>query len=344
MSDLAGAPILIVGAGVAGLSCARALSDAGRAVLLLDRARGVGGRCATRALEGQPIDYGPAFLHGRDPGFLAALDAVPATPLPGWPAAVSGAGQPCQPEAFTPGERRLAFAEGVAAFPRHLATGLPIRLETTVTALEPEGDGVRLRLGAGEPLWARDVVLALAAEQALSLLEPLPSPSPDVRAARALLQFSSSRPCLALLATYPEGSPRPAWQACYPEASRLLQLVAHDSSKRAAPARVALLLQAHPAWSRAHLEDAAWPQALLEEAGRLVGPWAASPSATHPHRWRYARSDQVAELAGPLRFSLPGGGRLGLCGDRLAPGGGVEGAWRSGRMMAERLLADGSGR
>ena len=341
MPDGSGLVTLIVGAGVAGLSCGRALAAAGRRVLLLERARGVGGRCATRRLEGQAFDYGPAFLHGRDPGFLAALAEVPAAPLPGWPDAVIGSGQPCQPEAFAPGERRLALAEGVAAFPRHLAGGLELRLEVDVSAVEPDGDAVRVRASPGEPLRAPTVVLAVAAEQALPLLEPLASP--EAASARALLGFSRSQPCLTLLALYPDAAPRPAWQIAYPEDSRVLQVVSHESSKRPAPAHLALLLQAHAAWSRAHREDPAWPEALLQEAARLFGPWAARPSAAHAHRWDFARSDRAAELAGPLLLTLPGGGRLGVCGERFAPGGGVEGAWRSGRMMAARLLDTGSG-
>ena len=335
---------MIVGAGVSGLACAGLLEAAGRPALVLDRARGVGGRCATRRLEGQAIDHGPVFLHGRDPEFLEALAAVPATVLPGWPAAVSGAGQPCQPEAFTPGERRLAFAEGVSAFPRHLATGLDVRLEQAVAAVEPDGDRVRVRTTGGEAHRAAAVVLAVAAEQALGLLAAMPSPPPDVVSARALLEFSRSQACLALLALYPDQAPRPPWQVCYPEASRVLQLVSHDSSKRPAPSRLALLLQARPAWSRAHLEDPGWPQALLAEAARLVGPWASQPTITHAHRWSFARSDRAAELAGPMLLALPGGARLGICGDRFAPGGGVEGAWRSGIMLAERLLAAEGGR
>lgn len=344
MSDLPGAPVLIVGAGVSGLSCARALSEGGREVLLLERARGVGGRCATRRLDGQGIDHGPAFLHGRDPAFLAALAAVPATPLRGWPEAVKGTGQPCQPEAFAAGERRVAFAEGVSAFPRHLASGLDVRLQTTVSALEPDGDQVRVRTGKEELLRAETVVLAVAAEQALALLEALPSPAPDVAAARALLKFSHSQACLALLALYPDGAPRPEWQVWYPEDSKVFQLVTHDSSKRPGAARLALMMQGRPSWSRAHLEDPAWPEALLDEAARLLGPWAARPATTHAHRWRYARSDRASELARPLLLTLPGGGRLGVCGERFAPGGGVEGAWRSGQIMARRLLAGGAGR
>jgi hypothetical protein len=210
--------------------------------------------------------------------------------------------------------------------------------------VEPAGAGVRVRTASGEAIQAGTVVLAVAAEQALALLESLPDPSPDVRSARALLGFSRSQACLALLALYPDEAPRPAWQVCYPEDSSVLQLVSHDSSKRPAPARLALVLQGRPSWSRAHLDDPAWAEALLHEAGRLLGPWAARPATTWAHRWRYARSDRAAELAGPLWLALPGGGRLGVCGDRFAPGGGVEGAWRSGRMMAERLLAAGGGR
>jgi predicted NAD/FAD-dependent oxidoreductase len=340
MTAPSGAPVLVVGAGVSGLSCARALVAAGRKVLVLERARGVGGRCATRRLEGQPVDFGTSFLHGRDPEFVAALAAVPATALPNWPTEVSGTGQPCQPDAFRLGEHRRAFAEGVTAFPRHLAEGLDVRLLVEATVLGPDGDGIQVRTAGGEVHRARDVVLALAAEQSLALLEVMPSPPPEVASAAALIRLTHSEACLALLALYPEGAPRPEWQMCLPEDSRLLGAISHDSSKRPAPARVALVLQARPSWSRAHLENPAWPQALLDEAGRLLGPWAARPVATHSHRWTYARNGRSAELAGPLLLPLPGGGRLGVCGDRFAPGGGLEAAWRSGRSMAGRLLAE----
>src|SRR6266545_1716422 len=112
--------VVVIGAGVSGLACANALSASGKRVVVLERARGVGGRRATRRVEGQPVDFGVAFLHGRDPEFLAALEAVPSSALPGWPRDIYGTGRPCQPEAFAPGERRLAFAEGATAFPKDL--------------------------------------------------------------------------------------------------------------------------------------------------------------------------------------------------------------------------------
>ena len=337
---MSGSPVVIVGAGVSGLACAKTLQEAGRRAVVLERARGVGGRCATRRLEGQAFDFGPTFLHGRDPQFLAALDAVPATHLPGWPEMVEGLGQPCQPEAFTSADRRLAFAEGVVAFPRFLGKGLEVRLGHDVTRLEPARSEVLLETATGEEHQAPVVVLALAAEQSKLLLQTMAVSPPEVRGASALLGLSHSQACLSLMALYPDDVPRPGWQICYPQDSAILQLVSHEAMKRPAGSRLGLLLQARPAWSRAHLEDGAWPDALLAEAGKVVGEWASRPTFRSEHRWTWARNDRAAGLAGPMLITLPGGGRLGLCGDRFAPGGGVEAAFRSGLKLAERILAE----
>lgn len=330
--------MIVVGAGVCGLTCAQALSAAGVAPLVLERARGVGGRCATRRVAGQPIDFGVAFLHGRDRDFLAALRAVPATVIEGWPFEIHGAGPPCQPAAFEPGEHRLAYAEGVTAFPKHLARGLAVRVGTRVVGLEPAGHALALRLEDGARLEAETVVLALAPEQALDLLRTLPDPSPEIRSGAALLDMTRSHACLAVMATYPEGAPRPTWQVSYPERSTVVQLVSHESAKRAAGNALALVVQAHAAWSRLHLDDPAWPEALLREAAALLGDWAARPAAVEHHRWRFARGDRSGELASPLWLGLEGGAHLGLAGDRFAPGGGVQAAWLSGRRLAERIL------
>ena len=332
-------PVIIVGAGVSGLACAQALTAAGRPVTILERARGPGGRCATRRFGEQPVDFGPLFLHGRDPAFLDAVRAVPATAVEGWPTAVEGQGQPCQPDAFAPGEHRFAFAEGVSAFPRWLATGLAVQLEQNVSRLGVAGSDLSLETASGQQHLAHTVVLALAAEQSRALLQTLTSPPPSVLGASALLGLSRSHACLTLMALYPQAVAAPPWQVWYPRDSKLLQLVSHESSKRAGFNRVVLVLQARPAWSREHRDDATWPDALLAEAGRVLGPWASAPIAQHMHRWTWARTDRDAGLAAPLLLQLPNGSQVGVCGDRFSAGGGVEAAWRSGRALAARILS-----
>ncbi len=329
--------LVIVGAGVAGLACAQALAAAGLAPVILERARGVGGRCATRRVEGQPVDLGPSFLHGSAPDFLTALAAVPSTAVEGWPTQPDGAGRPCQPEAFDRGETRLAFVDGVNAFPRALARGLSVQTGVQVLRVDAEAGQLKLVLAQGEPVLARTVVLAVAPEQAVALLDAQAGGA--VATIRAILAMSPSEPALALAALYPADAPVPPWQVHYPEASRVLQLVSHDSSKRPAPGFRALVFQTHPRWSAEHLDDSAWPEQVLAEAGRIVGPWAAAPLHRHAHRWTWARTGRVGELAAPMCVALPGGAQLGVCGDRFAPGGGVEAAWTSGRALAARILA-----
>ena len=47
-------PVAVVGAGVAGLACARELAAAGVPVMLFDKALGSGGRACTRRSGGEP--------------------------------------------------------------------------------------------------------------------------------------------------------------------------------------------------------------------------------------------------------------------------------------------------
>jgi len=335
--------VLVVGAGVAGLACARELARGGLRVRVLERARGVGGRCATRRVEGQPVDIGVAFLHGRDPGFLAALDEVAAPRLEGWPREILGTGRPCQPEAYQPGERRLAFAGGISELAKHLSGGLDVRCDARVESLDLAGALPEARLEGGGAESAPALVLAAAPEQVDRLLAGVASPPPAVASARAVLGMGRSEASLSLAALYAATTPAPPWHVSHPETSAVLQLVSHDSGKRSAPAHLALVYQAHPRWSREHLEDPEWPERLLEEGARLLGGWARTPAFRHAHRWRYARTARSDELAGPILARLPGGGRLGICGDRFGRGGGVEGAWLSGRALAKRILAGEDG-
>lgn len=69
--------VIMIGAGVSGLACAQVMASADKTARVLERSRGVGGRCATRRIDGQPVDHGPVFLHGESPEFLAALRATP---------------------------------------------------------------------------------------------------------------------------------------------------------------------------------------------------------------------------------------------------------------------------
>lgn len=60
------ATVLVVGAGMAGLTAAKELQDAGHDVLVLEARDRLGGRTFTSAELGPPLDMGAAWLHGID--------------------------------------------------------------------------------------------------------------------------------------------------------------------------------------------------------------------------------------------------------------------------------------
>ena len=186
-------------------------------------------------------------------------------------------------------------------------------------------------------------MLALACEQAAALLASVPGDAgAEVAAMARLLAMIGTVPCCTLLAGYPLEVEAPSWDVWYPEDSKIVQVLSHDSSKRAGPRFRVLVLQAHARWSRDRTEvpPASWAEELLAEAARLAGVWAGRPLWTQAHLWRHGRVDPDGELALPVSIALGKGARLGLAGELFHPGGGAQAAYLSGRALADRLAGE----
>ena len=67
--------VIVIGAGLSGLTAARDLRAAGADVVVLEKSRGVGGRAATRRWDGWPVDHGAQFFTARSEDFRAQVEA-----------------------------------------------------------------------------------------------------------------------------------------------------------------------------------------------------------------------------------------------------------------------------
>ena len=232
--------------------------------------------------------------------------------------------------------------------PRALAAGLQVRLEANVVRIEPpcEHSGEqrwRLHLSSGDSIGARILALTIPAPSAVALLQQASSLPREVREVLPLVGLIRMVPCLTVMARYGEDISPPAWDVSYPRDSRAVQSLTHDSRKRPAGTPFTLVIQARPAFSRAHQDDApdTWAALLLAAAAEVHGPWAARPASYVAHRWRKARVDPGTELTQPVavRVQAAAGSPalLGFAGDGFHRAGGVEGAYLSGQLLAQRL-------
>ncbi len=339
--------VAVIGAGISGLALAGALRDLGFAPVVLERSQAVGGRCATLRVDGRPVDHGVPFLHGRDPKFVAALEAVTgATPILGWPRVREGTGTPCRREAFLGGDYLVAFQEGVSRFPERLAQGIDVRLNCEVRLIrrikaeaKPGRRTFELELTSGEMLHSRSVALTMPVPRAARLLETLTPPHEFVAQLPPLLEQVRTAPCATIIATYPSGTPRPVWDIAYPPDCEALHAVVNDSSKRAEPEPLTLVVHGRARFSRESLAQPVeeWSRALLADAARAVGRWVEHPASRQVHTWHHAMVQPITELAAPLALRLDQGEVLGICGDGFGPEGGLEGAYRSGIALATRM-------
>ena len=74
--------VAVIGAGVAGLTCARALEESGMSVRVLERTARVGGRVGTDLIDGFRCDRGFQWLNAGDPDIRQSVDVAALNPRP----------------------------------------------------------------------------------------------------------------------------------------------------------------------------------------------------------------------------------------------------------------------
>ena len=306
--------VAIVGAGMAGLSCADALKRAGIAVSLFDKGRGPGGRMSSRRIEtplGSAVfDFGAQYFTARDDAFAAQVQTWEANGVVArWPEA-----------------RRDAFV-GVPTMNtilRHTTEGHDVSFNTLIKGLKRYGDKWILICEGHDQLEYDGVVLALPAEQTAPILT-----LHDFELGKAAL-FARSQPCWTGMFAFAEPI---AHTKDIVRNGGIIAWAARDNAKpgRSGPER--WVVQAGSQWSASHLElapDLIGPR-LLAALSEEIGAPVAEPIAQSVHRWRYGLS------AGTGQGCLWNADlQLGACGDWLI-GPSIEAAWVSGHRLARRM-------
>lgn len=325
--------IAIIGAGLAGLSCAHALLQAGHTAHVFDKARGPSGRMSTRRDEDElgpwQCDHGAQYFTACDPAFRAEVARWQQAGVAAvWDARLFSFDGSTWTTPHTPLERFVGtprMTSPAAWLVQHLGEPALAQWQTTVQRLDHSEGGWTITSaehGLHSPRYSA-VLLAVPAPQAVPLLAPV-SPAGAAIAASARMRGS-----WAVMLRYASPVALP-WEGAFINTGPL-RWVARDSSKPGRTGPETWLLHASADWSEAHIEDSAESvtAALIAAFEALGGP---APLAATAHRWRYADTEPALTRGSWWDPSL----RLGMCGDWLN-GGKVEGAWLSGRALAAHM-------
>jgi renalase len=366
------ADVLIIGAGIAGLSSARVFNDAGIDVTILEKSRGrrpeahthdrlsqrmslvpdkgqgVGGRMATRRIQHHRFDHGAQYFTVNDPDFQNRVHEWTELGVvkPWFHHMTYSSGK----ADAHPAPRYISTTEGMTQIAKHIARRcnehLTLHHTTEIVAIGKTDDQQWWAVNAeGRKWYGKTLLLTCPIPQSLALIESLPGElKGEMKEALQRLNDITYAPCIAMMALCDIPGTTP-WPDTAPPGIKFdepgpLAWIADNTHKYGSPqpGQRAFTLHGTPAYSRAEFtaSDDAIVQAFTPELQRMYGIAPAHITEWQIHRWRYA----LVENPLPEAFlPLDAGSSLILAGDAFGNRAKLEGAWCSGFAAARALCS-----
>ena len=335
--------IAVIGAGIAGLSCAKSLIDTGYQVKVFEKSRGISGRCSTRKLDDMTFDHGAQFFTAKSDSFQAFVDqGIQQGLIVQW-----------QPKVFGHQHESIWYVgvPGMSSIGNLFAISSQVQTLSEVKHLSfDEGVwGIHYFSHEQEVCEYFDqIILAIPAEQALHLCKNSSLKSHECALDMSkIVEFLTGihmHPCWTLMLD----TDRSFYEAWQYDAYQCLEnqmdtdaiaWMARNSSKperQHSELKDQWIIQATPKWSEQHIEIQGETviELLIDEVEKLVGMKIASSIVKAiSHRWRYAR---VEESQLSMNFMYNTNLQMGICGDFFTKSR-VESAYLSGFQLAQEF-------
>ncbi len=315
--------IAIVGAGMAGLSCARVLRRAGFYVEIFEGDRVVGGRMGTSRLGVVPFDHGAQYVSVRSEKFKTYIDElVHSGYAAGWHPRIKGMDQSHEVNWFV-------GTPGMSAIVRPLAESVRIHTNRRVHTLQ--------RIDKAWHVWFDDqtssgpfagvVVAVPAPEAALILGREVPRFADQLESVR----FS---PCWALMIRLDEPI-LPDYDA-YSDMSQVIRWVGRNNKKPGRSSRGEhIVVHASPAWTREteDAEEQLVAEELWSEVCHVLDLPPVRPQQMGAHLWRHGLVEQPLGETYMFSTDLMVGAAGDWCRGRLA-----DQAFESGAALGKAMV------
>ena len=330
--------VIVIGAGMAGLICAQQLKQAGLDVTVVEKSAGVGGRMATRRLQGTWVDHGAQLISVKSDSFgrfirkLQEKHIVQEWTRDVYQLSAAGLLPPKDDNRHT----RYCCPMGMTAIAKYLAHELAIINNTRIIGVNQNDRTWQLVTDRQEVLETKAIVSTIPAPQFLPLFEEVLAPAPSFLQAVQSVKFV---PSVTIMAGYNANNAVPVeWQAIRCVNDPILDWISYDSSKHPdKSSQPVFVLQSTAEFAKQSMEEPDLEIAgkpLLHQTGKLLAKWLATPEWWQVHRWRYALAEESLGVS-CLSTSIP----LALvCAGDWCAGKNIEAAYHSGLAAAESAI------
>lgn len=308
--------MLIVGAGIAGLTAAHSLGRAGVASVLIDKSRAVGGRMATRTIGDARFDHGAQHFGIRSEAFAAVTRP--------W----SEAARMHEWYRTAHLEPRYVGSGGMRRIPEYLAESLDVRTGFAVARLDLGDEQPAAVATGGERVEAAGFIITPPIPQTLTLLKAsridLHSSMEETLSA---IEYDA---CLAVMLHLDGPSGLPDGHHSGIDAS--IAWMADNAHKGTSPVP-AVTVHSTPGFATRHLDTDPenWTNRLVAAAQPHLS---AHITAAIGHRWRFAQPTTILDRGcAVLDTRVP----MVLAGEVFA-GAKIEGAVLSGLAAASAIV------
>ncbi len=318
--------VLIIGAGLAGLSAANDLHQAGLNVLVVDKGRGLGGRLAGRRIGDATFDHGAQFMTARDSRFKASVaEWIEAGVAEEWYSSYPG---------HPNGHPRYRGVPTMTAVAKYLATDMNVLRTTRVDSITQDNQLWSAALDNGDTISAKALLITSPVPQTLDLLASGNIPVPADKQAR--LDRIDYEACIAVMAVLDGPTAIPAPGATAFDEGPIGWI--SDNLQKGVSKIPAVTIHGSGGFSAEHYDDdkILIGQKLIDAAAPYLGN--AKVTEYQVHGWRYSKPSVVDPEACMLLSESTDLPPLALAGDAFA-GPRFEGAVLSGWAAAKSLIA-----
>lgn len=323
--------IAVVGAGVAGLSCSRILSQEGHSVKIFDKGRFAGGRLASRTRDENQFDYGAQYFTVKNERFESFLhDHIESGAVSLWDGRVAEVvdGEPVRKKDST---KRYTANPYMRSLAELIFNDKRCNLMHQIESIQKNNsrwslNGSKRNSDSTERFSHSDadyLVLNMPPAQIQNLI--------DINWLHSI-ELSA---CIAGMYTFDSSLNVDA--DCIFVNDSIVSWAARDSSKLMRPGGERWVLHASPEWSRSNYDrdDRLLTDALLEAFLNLLQIPSPEIDFSKCHRWKFAKPEPALNIGCHFDTDL----KIGFCGD-WCNGARVEGAFVSGELLAEKIIDD----